>query len=170
MGIPLPTPMSYVRPLARVMRTFARECEDEKFDIVAHSIGGVMIREVLRRQPGLADKVGRIVTLGSPHHGTAVVRWMRFGPIYKMLALDSQYLQELADFRVLAPHSFICTFGSLHDLVVYPVDTCHLDGARNVTMKTISHLGLLTQPRIFDEIESALHDSASPLESLDPIR
>ena len=156
MGVPLPTPMSYVRPLARAMKELGKEFPDEGFDIVAHSIGGVMVREVLRRYPELAGKVHRIVTLGSPHHGTASVRWIKFGPIYSMLSLRSAYLRELGDLRSLAPQTRVATVGSLHDLVVYPIETCHLDGADQVTLETISHLGLLTQEQVLHEIERAL--------------
>lgn len=159
MGVPYPTPATYVVPLTRVMREMANRYPDEGFEIIAHSIGGVMTREVLTRHPDLASSVHRIVTLGSPHHGTAVVRWIRFGPIYRMLALGSDYLRQLGDFAVLAPHATATTLATQHDLVVYPVATCHLDGAHPVTLSEISHLGLLTEPRVLDEIERAFSDS-----------
>ena len=155
MGLPIPTPRTYSEPLTRVMREMAARFPDEGFEIVAHSIGGVMTREVLTRNPELATSVHRIVTLGSPHHGTAVVRWIHFGPIYKMLALDSDYLKGLADFRTLAPCADVTTLATQHDLVVYPVWTSFLEGALRVTMSEVSHLGLLTEPRALDEIERA---------------
>lgn len=158
MGTPLPTPLSYARPLAKVMRSLAQEFPDDGFDVVAHSIGGVMVREVLRQEPALAASVYRIVTLGSPHHGTAVVRWLKFGPIYKMLALDSGYLGSLGNFQSLAPGSAATTIGTLHDLVVYPESTCHLEGTRRITLERISHLGLMTDARALDEVERALGD------------
>ncbi len=170
MGLPLPTPMAYVGPLTRVMRELAEECREEGFDIVAHSIGGVMIREVLHRQPELAQGIRRVVTLGSPHHGTAVLRWIKHGPIYKMLSLDSRYLRELDDLQVLAPQTDTTTVGSQHDLVVYPVETCHLDGARPVTLETISHLGLMTEKRILIEIEAGLAVPPPRLESSGSMR
>jgi pimeloyl-ACP methyl ester carboxylesterase len=163
MRTPLPTPLAYAKPLARVMRRLAAQFPDDGFDIVAHSIGGVMTREVLRQEPDLAGSVHRIVTLGSPHHGTAVVRWIKFGPIYKMLAPDSDYLDSLGTFQDLAPSAIVTTVGSLHDLVVYPDRTCHLEGTRRVTLERISHLGLMTEARAFEEIETAL-EMAPPLD------
>ena len=158
MGLPIPTPMVYVGPLTRVMRELAARFPERGFDIVAHSIGGVMIREVLSRNPDLTSSVHRIVTLGSPHHGTAVVRWLRFGPIYNMLALDSDYLEGLADFRTLAPQAAVTTLATLHDLVVYPARVSYLEGASRVTLNKISHLGLLTETLAIDEIERAFSD------------
>lgn len=163
MGFPLPTPMSYAKPLTKVMQELADRFPEDGFDIAAHSIGGVMTREVLRRHPELADKVHRIVTLGSPHHGTAVVRWIKFGPIYSMLALNSKYLENLEGFAAIAPRSTSTTVATLHDLVVYPSETCHLEGSRQVTLAEVSHLGLMTEERALDEIEKAL---AAPAERI----
>jgi pimeloyl-ACP methyl ester carboxylesterase len=160
MGFPLPSPMSYVRPLVRVMRKLADQFPEEGFDIAAHSIGGVMAREVLRQNPELANCVGRIVTLGSPHHGTAVVRWLKFGPVYRMLALHSDYVENLGTFQTLAPRSAATTVGTLHDLVVYPYETCHLEGSHQVTLERISHLGLMTEERALDEVQKALGASS----------
>ena len=163
MGAPLPTPMSYAKPLTRVMKLLAEQFPDDGFDIVAHSIGGVMVREVLRQSPELAGSVHRIVTLGSPHHGTAVVRWLRFGPLYRMLSLESPYLEDLESFAQLAPGSAATTVGTLHDLVVYPAWACHLDGTDQVTLVRISHLGLMTASRALDEVERALCSSADKI-------
>ena len=163
MGLPLPTPMSYTKPLTRVMQELADQFPDGGFDIAAHSIGGIMAREVLRRHPELADSVGRIVTLGSPHHGTAVVRWIKFGPVYRMLALNSKYLEKLGTFQTLAPRSVATTVGTLHDLVAYPNETCHLEGSHQVTLDRISHLGLMTEERALDEVENALMSSPDPV-------
>jgi len=159
MGAPLPSPMSYARPLARVMKELAASFPEEGFDVVAHSLGGIMTREVLRRHPELADSVHSIVTLGSPHHGTAVLRWLRHGPIYKMLARDSEYMENLGDFRTLAPASRVTTVAAHHDLVVYPLATAHLAGARQVTLSGVNHLGLTTDSRSFDEVAEALTES-----------
>lgn len=159
MGVPIPTPMVYARPLARVMRELADRFPAEGFDVVTHSIGGVITREVLRQHPDLATKIHRIVTLGSPHHGTAAVRWIKFGPIYKMLALNSDYLRELPTFRALAPKVQATTVATKHDLVVYPVETSHLEGAHPVNLTGVNHLGLMTDPRALDEIEKAFSES-----------
>jgi triacylglycerol esterase/lipase EstA (alpha/beta hydrolase family) len=155
--------MSYVQPLTRVMQELAEQYPEKGFDIVAHSIGGVMAREVFRQHPELTDSVGRIVTLGSPHHGTAVVRWIKFGPIYKMLALNSRYLENLESFAALAPRSAATTIATRHDLVVYPFMACHLEGARQVTIDRISHLGLMTEEHALDQVESALAAPPAPL-------
>lgn len=156
MGAPIPTPLAYADPLSKVMIEMAGRSAEGGFDVVAHSIGGVMVREVLRRQPELAGRVRQIVTLGSPHHGTAVLRWMRFGAIYRLLRRDSDYLRRLPDFRTLSPRTAVTTIATQHDLVVYPTSTAHLTGAQHITLSGVSHLGLMTEPGVMTLVEKAL--------------
>jgi len=54
-----------------------------KFDIVAHSMGGLVARGFARRNP---DKIDKLVTLGTPHHG---VNSYIFFERYINLALNS---------------------------------------------------------------------------------
>lgn len=156
MGVPFPTPLRYAEPLTKVMQDMAERFPDQGFDIVAHSIGGVMTREVLRRHPELANAIGCIVTLGSPHRGTAALRWMRFGAIYRILNRQSTWLATLPDLRAVAPGVPTVTIASWHDLVVYPVEVALLDGSHHSILTAVSHLGLLTDERAWVQIEAAL--------------
>lgn len=160
MGLPFPSPERYAHALRRAMREMQSQYPDEGFDLVAHSLGGVILRQVLRDHPELAGSLRHIVTLGSPHQGTAVLRWFRSGPIYRMIHLGSPYLQELGDLARLAPAARVTTLATLQDLVVYPSPVAHLEGAHQVTLRGVSHLGLLTEPSvhtlIVDELEAPL--------------
>ena len=156
MGVPIPTPLAYAGPLTSVMDEMAKAFPEKGFDVVAHSLGGVMLREVLRRRPDLAPRVGRIVTLGTPHHGTAFVRWIRIGPLYRMLNRKSEYLKELPDFLALAPSAGATTVTSKHDLVVYPPPMALLDGTDQITLDQVSHLGLMVRPKVMRVIIDSL--------------
>ena len=156
MGVPLPTPMAYAGPLTKVLDEMARSFPDQQFDVVAHSLGGVMLREVLRRRPDLAPRLGRVVTLGSPHRGTGFLRWMRFGPLYQMLNRHSVYLHDLPDFTELAPDAEVTTVATVHDLVVYPLDRAFLDGTDKVALEQVSHLGLMVRQEVMQVIVESL--------------
>ncbi len=158
LGMPIPTPMVYAKPLASVMDEMATSFPDQGFDVVAHSLGGVMLREVLRQRPDLAPSIGRIVTLGTPHHGTAFVRWLRFGPLYQMLNRQSTYLRDLPAFAELAPAAKVTTVATRHDLVVYPIESALLAGTEKVILDDISHLGLMCQPAVMEIVVEALED------------
>ncbi|MGB5814691.1 MAG: hypothetical protein WBH85_13595 [Thermoanaerobaculia bacterium] len=146
LGWPYRPATSYAEALAPVMIEMQAAFPEEGFDIVAHSMGGLIVRMVLAERPELAGAVGRVVTLGTPHHGTAFLRTIRHGPVYDMMSRDSPFLAELPDFRQTVPNADVVTLAAEPDLVVYPVDTNHLAGARAFNLRGEGHSSLLTHP------------------------
>lgn len=90
--------------LIRLIQTAARR-NDEAFrgvDVVAHSMGGLVVREALRllheRQAGSAGElIHRIVTLGTPHRGIAFQRTP--GWVLEHLPKVEEAANELAAFN-----------------------------------------------------------------------
>ena len=156
LGEPYRSADLYAKALARAMRDLQRSFEGEGFDVVAHSMGGLITRKVLAEEPALATDARRIVTLGSPHHGTGLLSWIRFGPVYEMMSLESEFIRNLPDFRVSAPNAVVTTVATEQDLIVYPLDTCFLPGSREVTLNGLGHLGLLTDPEAIEVVAEAL--------------
>lgn len=156
LGLPYRPAAAYGPPLARALEALAARAPEGRIDVVAHSMGGLVLRDVLGRRPDLARAVRRIVTLGTPHHGTALLAWFRFGPVWEAMRIGSPYLARLPDFAASAPGAEVWTLASQHDLVVYPLETAFLGGARQVTFRGIGHLGLLTEPAVLDRVAGAL--------------
>jgi pimeloyl-ACP methyl ester carboxylesterase len=146
LGWPYRPATSYAEALTPVMIEMQAALPEEGFDIVAHSMGGLIVRIVLAERPELAGAVGRIVTLGTPHHGTAFLRTIRHGPVYDMMSRESSFLAELPDFRQTVPAADVVTVAAVPDLVVYPVETNHLAEARAINLRREGHSSLLTHP------------------------
>jgi len=146
LGWPYRPAASYAEELTPVMIEMHAAFPDQGFDIVAHSMGGLIVRMVLAERPELAGAVGRIVTLGTPHHGTAFLRTVRHGPVYEMMSRESAFLAELPDFRQTVPDADVITVAAVPDLVVYPVETNHLSAARAFNYRGEGHSSLLTHP------------------------
>jgi triacylglycerol lipase len=53
----------------------------EQVDIFAHSMGGLDARWALRNVPGLSARVKKLVTIGTPHHGSPVADAIQAGTI-----------------------------------------------------------------------------------------
>ncbi len=155
LGRPLRSIEDYAPPLASALRRLIDAHPGEKVDVIAHSMGGVVLRRVLASEPRLAAAIGRIVTLGSPHHGTAAVAGIPGAYETRQLAPNGSFLQQLPEFQESAPKAEIITVAAELDFVVYPKSTSHLEGARTIELPT-SHPGLITETAAIERIVSAL--------------
>lgn len=135
----------YGLPLVRALERHVHH--PDGIDLVAHSMGGVVIRDVLHRHPHLRAVVRSVVTLGSPHGGTAVARQLTWLHPASDLMHRSDWVLALPTLSELLPHARITTVGSAADLIVYPVETTMQPGAAHVGFDDIGHVGLLVDPR-----------------------
>lgn len=126
-----------------------------RVDVVAHSLGGVVLRLVLADRPDLAPRIGRVVTLGSPHGGTASLRGLPLGKAVHRLGRRSPLLAGLPSI----PADHITTVAAEPDLIVYPASTCHLPGSRRVDLLGVGHCGLITRPEAIAAVVHALCDA-----------
>jgi len=117
-------------------------------DVVGYSAGGVVARLWVQRHDGV-HKARRIVTLGSPHHGTrlaaaGVAAAPGACPIAcQQLANGSRLLADL-DTPVPTPPAWLAVW-TVQDETVTPPDSGRLEGAVNVAVqdlcpgRTVSH-------------------------------
>jgi len=113
--------------------------------IVGHSMGGLVARAWLRRYG--AGAVARIVTLGTPHHGTALAHFGPGGNAAQMRH-NSAWLAELAASEANLQRGLISSIYSVHDNIVAPQDSGALPGARNLVFGAIGHVALGRHPDI----------------------
>jgi triacylglycerol lipase len=122
--------------------------------LVCHSMGGLAARAWLASEPGNLTRVGRVITIGSPHHGTWLARWSRVTN-GRQMRQNSDWLQALsARERELHGQSayqrFIC-FHSHTDHIVFPDSTALLPGADNRHVPGAPHVALAFHPRVIRE-------------------
>ena len=117
------------------------------------------MRQVLSEEPELARAVRRIVTLGSPHRGTAFLgRWPLGRSVSRIMAPASEYLSQLPDFRATVPEATVMTMAALPDLVVYPTRSSHLAGTLRVNLLGIGHSALIVHARVTEIVVTAICD------------
>jgi pimeloyl-ACP methyl ester carboxylesterase len=150
----------YVAALERALQRLAGE-HPEGLDLVAHSMGGVLVRLVLQRRPDLREALHTVVTLGSPHRGTAAARGIPWVPEIRALKRRSEVLASLPQLPELLPHARVVTIAGDHDTIVYPLDTALVPGTEQIVLRGIGHAGLLTDRIAWDAVVAAL-SSAEP--------
>ncbi|HTO47503.1 MAG TPA: alpha/beta fold hydrolase [Burkholderiales bacterium] len=133
----------YVEPLARAVNDVVGR--GERAILVGHSMGGLVCRAYARRFGGA--RIARIVTLGTPHHGSALA-FMGHGADAFDLRPNAEWLRELAASEEGVPRVPITSIYSCHDNFVAPQDSSVLAGAKNVPLSGLGHLSLLLSRRV----------------------
>lgn len=111
-----------------------------KLMLVGHSMGGLVARAYAQR--GGAPRTARILTLGSPHHGTVHAR-LGLGRNAAEMRRGSAWLAQLNAASDPVP---VCSVWSAHDNIVAPQDTAVLPHAENVALAGIGHLEMSFSP------------------------
>jgi pimeloyl-ACP methyl ester carboxylesterase len=116
--------------------------------LVGHSMGGLAARAWLRTQAQPpAQRVHRILTLGTPHHGTWPARFSHTTNGMQM-RLDSPWLQALAASEGAAQRALFSCWYSDCDNIVYPTRSATLDGADNHLLQGLGHVHMVYAPQV----------------------
>jgi triacylglycerol esterase/lipase EstA (alpha/beta hydrolase family) len=114
--------------------------------LVCHSMGGLAARAWLQRFNGYA-RVGQVITIGTPHHGTALSRGTPFANTRQMERF-SNWQQRLESLETPAQRArFVCWYGPC-DNVVVPARTATLDGADNRRVPARGHVDMAFDPHV----------------------
>ncbi len=124
-----------------------------KLALVGHSMGGLVIRAYMAKYG--AEKVERVFTIGTPHHGSRLSVLMPFWENLQQMEPGSSWLKTLQK----AEKPFTMPFTSIytaHDNLVVPYHSCRLEGAEHVFLSECGHMGLLVDQRTLDVLERGL--------------
>ncbi|WP_448550998.1 esterase/lipase family protein [Thalassotalea montiporae] len=163
MGKPYIAPQVYVERYAQAIQEIIRIDPNRKIVVVAHSMGGLITRLVLQRHPELAPHIGLIITLGSPHLGTASVTRFALKWTRKMFYSKGNFIKSLPSFEALIPNTKVFTIASKQDLIVYPYTFSHLPGTEVIDLEWISHGGLLTKQDCQEMVVDLLDQEADTI-------
>ncbi len=143
--------------LAEVVEELCSDTGYERIHVVGHSMGGLIARYYVQRLGG-DDRVHTLVTLGTPHGGTA---WARVVPhrLFRQLRPGSDVVAELAASAAGCRTRFVAIWSDLDQLVL-PRSAAlieHADlRARNVLVRAVGHMSLPVHGGVVHEICTAL--------------
>jgi len=144
------------------VRRVQAETGQRRIVIVAHSMGGLAARAYLRDHG--TSHVAKVITLGTPHHGTAIANFgvgincgeMNWLGRYEE-GRSSEWLQKLAATEETDALAAIVSLYSHHDNIISPQSSAHLAGARNVPVCGIGHVALALEPAIQQLVIGEIH-------------
>lgn len=141
----------YVPLVRQEIAKLCAETDSERIIILAHSMGGLVARAYLRDHG--YSHIAKIITLGTPHHGTVLAncavglnskQMRRLGrfPLEK----SSDWLTALTESEKDVRYTLFTSIYSLHDNIIAPQSSCFLSGAKNILLLGIGHVGLAIHP------------------------
>ena len=126
----------------------------ERVVLVGHSMGGLVARAYLQCSSARA-RVAKIITLGSPHHGTEHAR-LTWGANVRQMRPGNPWLAELNQ-APPTPVPFTSIY-SCHDNIIAPQDSSILPHAKTIPLSGIGHVAMAfskpIQTLVYDEISS----------------
>jgi pimeloyl-ACP methyl ester carboxylesterase len=125
--------------------------------LVCHSMGGLVARAYLRRYG--AAKVRRLVTIGTPHHGS-MHAWFMYGPSLTQMRPGSAWLAEL-NRGASAGGVPATSIWSWHDSMVTPQTSPRIDWGDNVVLAGVAHNALLDDPEVRKQVAAEIERGAT---------
>lgn len=137
----------YADAVAQRVEALSAASGGRRVALVGHSMGGLIGRAYLRKYGGA--RVSRLVTLGSPHHGTALAPYGHGRNAREMRRMSAWLggLQAFEEGGYPVPVTSVFTY---HDNIVAPQRSSELAGAANVPLGGMGHMMLLFSPRVVE--------------------
>lgn len=112
--------------------------------LIAHSMGGLICRSYLARH-GI-ERVDRLLTLATPHQGTALAR-IGIGQNAREMEPGSLWLTDMAAEQPKIP---VISLRNPYDNYAMPQDNQRLPGATDIELPATGHLAMLYDRRVVD--------------------
>jgi triacylglycerol esterase/lipase EstA (alpha/beta hydrolase family) len=124
--------------------------------LVGHSMGGLALRSWLAHLPEELALQHEAISIGSPHHGTALAM-LAHTEAGAQMQLLSPFLMQLAQAESPARRARWTCYWSVCDNIVFPASTATMPGARNLAVHGLPHVALAQAPVIMDDVLGRTH-------------
>lgn len=141
---PLGSINRFARQIADCVTWICAETGASQVIVVGHSMGGLAARAALR-EPGMPERVAKVVTVCTPHHGSWLAHVLP-GENLRQMRPGSPWLAALNETDAPVP---ITSIYALHDNLVAPQDSAVLPNAKNIALAGVGHLAIGFSPRLF---------------------
>ena len=121
--------------------------------LICHSMGGLVARAWLRSNAANDDRIKRVITVGSPHFGTALSTEKALLPLTNTQQMQrlGAWTQQLAKDEPRARYGkFTCWYSNCDNIVV-PTSTATLPGADNRLITAQGHISMAFSQRVMQE-------------------
>lgn len=132
---------SYVPQLAARIARLRERHGAERVHLIGHSMGGLVVRATIAEIGD--DAIASVVTIGTPHAGTALARFSP-SPNAADMRPSCGFVTRLAA-ASLSTARWLC-IASDHDNLVAPARSALIDGASALRLAGVGHVSLISNP------------------------
>ena len=121
--------------------------------LICHSMGGLAARAWLRSNPANEARIQRVITIGTPHFGTALSTEKALLPLTNTQQMQrlGAWTQQLAKDESPSRYAkFTCWYSNCDNIVV-PTSTAMLPGADNQLVTAQGHISMAFSQRVMLE-------------------
>lgn len=143
----------YVPQVHLALERLCRETGSDRVVLVCHSMGGLVARAYIRAHGN--GRLARVITLGTPHHGTALAHFgvglnsrQMHWTASEQEGLCSDWLRQLAATETRCTYRRFVSIWSHHDNIVSPQTSSRLEDARNIELHAVGHVALALDARV----------------------
>jgi triacylglycerol lipase len=147
--------VEHAAEIAEAVAALREATRKRRVAVVAHSMGGLALREFLSQG---GDEVEQVIFVGTPHAGTWAA-WLAFGAAAREMRPGSRFLRRLAE-RPLPRHVRAHCIRTPIDTRVVPGSSAFLPGADCHTVRLPTHPRMLRHPATLALIRDLLLDGA----------
>jgi hypothetical protein len=165
LGVPVRTlrPTKYFNSLESLAQDYLRQIdawmkrnEVERVDLVSHGMGGLIARYLIESKTAL-EKVRNLVTIGTPHQGTAIAI-LGMGRSIRQMKRGSAFLEKLNSGPTLTE---VCIIGisSTHDNFILPWNCSLSPRGENFIIRYRGHTMMLFSKEVVRLVTKELKDN-----------
>jgi pimeloyl-ACP methyl ester carboxylesterase len=129
--------------------------------LIGHSMGGLIARYYVQRLGGDAH-VPLVITLATPHSGTAMALWAPPHPVLRQLRPGSPLLAELAEPCAGCRSQFVAFYSNLDEAII-PSSRARIDHpdlrVRNILVDSVGHLMLPVHGTVIHGVRDVLTEA-----------
>lgn len=144
---------SYAAPLQQAIDGLCTATGAAQVALVGHSMGGLALRAWMRAYG--SARVARLITLGTPHHGTRLAAF-GIGKNVAQMRHGSAWLRALGASEDRSRRALIASLYSHHDNIVAPQSSSQLAGAGQIAFGAVGHVALGFDVRVLDAVMAQL--------------
>jgi pimeloyl-ACP methyl ester carboxylesterase len=121
--------------------------------LICHSMGGLAARAWLRANPSNNGRIQRVITIGTPHFGTALSTEKALLPFINTHQMQrfGAWTQQMAKNEPASRYAkFTCWYSNCDNIVV-PTSTAMLSGADNRLVTAQGHVSMVFSQKVMQE-------------------